>query len=63
MRFYHPCRLAKHMKTHEFQCSECTKSFSNERQLNKHTAAKHGPQFFEEIDLPVTVQEVFVDYQ
>lgn len=65
MRFIHPCRLAKHMKTHErpFACSECTKTFSTEGLLVKHVAGKHGPQFFDEIDLPVSVEEVFIQYQ
>lgn len=65
MKFFHACRLAKHMKTHEkpFACSECTKTFSSEGLLMKHVTGKHGTQFFDEIDLPVGVQEVFIQYQ
>ncbi|XP_044267229.1 zinc finger protein 2 homolog [Tribolium madens] len=42
MRFYHPCRLNKHMKTHErpFSCSICFKSFNSSALLTKHLTGK-----------------------
>lgn len=44
MRFFHPCRLMKHMKTHErpYACPECMKTFSREDILNKHILSKHS---------------------
>ncbi|KAF2899531.1 hypothetical protein ILUMI_06647 [Ignelater luminosus] len=65
MRFLHACRLAKHMKTHErpFPCSECTKTFSSETLLSKHLANKHGAQFLEHLSVPLTVEEVYINYQ
>ncbi|XP_044738769.1 zinc finger protein 182-like isoform X2 [Chrysoperla carnea] len=44
MRFFHPCRLAKHLKTHErpYSCTECSRTFSREDTLNKHVNKKHG---------------------
>ncbi|KAI4465258.1 zinc finger and scan domain-containing [Holotrichia oblita] len=43
MRFFHPCRLAKHIKIHErpYTCTDCRKTFSTEAVLRRHKAAKH----------------------
>ncbi|RZB40292.1 zinc finger protein 2 -like, partial [Asbolus verrucosus] len=47
MRFYHPCRLSKHMKTHErpYSCSICFKSFSTNALLNKHLTGKKSMHY------------------
>lgn len=66
-RFFHPCRLAKHLKTHErpYSCTECSRTFSREDTLNKHVNKKHGiimitqqadeDQLVEEQDIKISV--------
>lgn len=63
MRFLHPCRLTKHMKTHErpFPCTECTKTFSSQALLSKHQTNKHV--FIDHLSTPLSVEEVYIDYQ
>ncbi|KAF5297722.1 hypothetical protein FQA39_LY12053 [Lamprigera yunnana] len=65
MRFLHACRLAKHMKTHErpFPCSDCTKTFSSENLLSKHISNKHGTQLIDHLSVPLSVNEVYINYQ
>ncbi|KAF5282788.1 hypothetical protein FQR65_LT02785 [Abscondita terminalis] len=65
MRFLHACRLTKHMKTHErpFPCSECTKTFSSESLLSKHISNKHGAQLLDHLSVPLSVEEVYINYQ
>lgn len=65
MRFLHACRLSKHMKTHErpFPCPQCTKTFSSEALLTKHLSNKHGTHLLEHLSVPLTVEEVYINYQ
>ncbi|EFA03089.1 zinc finger protein ZFP2 [Tribolium castaneum] len=67
MRFYHPCRLNKHMKTHErpFSCSICFKSFNSNALLTKHLTGKksvHLVQVEEVQQDNEGVNQIFLDY-
>ncbi|KAK5646023.1 hypothetical protein RI129_004487 [Pyrocoelia pectoralis] len=65
MRFLHACRLTKHMKTHErpFPCNQCTKTFSSEALLSKHKGNKHATELIDHLSAPLTVEEVYINYQ
>lgn len=65
MRFLHACRLTKHMKTHErpFPCNECTKTFSSDSLLSKHITNKHSAQLIDHLSVPLSVEEVYINYQ
>ncbi|CAH0557195.1 unnamed protein product [Brassicogethes aeneus] len=66
MRFYHPCRLQRHVKIHEkpYLCEICLKSFSTETFLHKHVQTKHNREMVEEVLLEdEDVNNIFVQYE
>ncbi|KAJ8917492.1 hypothetical protein NQ315_005541 [Exocentrus adspersus] len=67
MKFYHPCRLARHKKTHTkpYVCHICTKPFTSNSVLLKHIKNKHGLMYVEESVLQPDegVSQIFVQCQ
>lgn len=66
MKFYHPCRLARHKKTHDkpYVCHICNKPFTSNSVLSKHIENKHGMTYLEESILQPDegVSQIFVQY-
>lgn len=64
MRFFYLCRLRRHMQSHSrpFICCECNKTFSSEVALSRHLEVKHSDAE-EQLDLPIKVEEVFIEYE
>lgn len=68
MRFYHACRLARHLKIHEkaYTCPDCHKRFSTLDILNKHVKNKHvkDVEYLEEVIVDREEgNNIFVNYE